>query len=359
MPKLTQRIRFATSHDGLRLAYASSGSGPTLIKAATWLSHLEYDWESPVWSHLLHDLSARCHFVRYDERGCGLSDWQADDLSFESWVRDLETVADAIGVERFGLLGMSQGASIAIAYAVRHPERVSHLVLHGGYARGRLVRSNTAVEREEVETMTKLAELGWGKADPSFRQFFTSQFIPGGTAEQHQWFNELERLSTSPHNAARFMREFARIDVMELLPRVSCPTLVLHSRRDVRQPLEEGRQIATAIPGAQFVPIDSGNHLLLGDEPAWPRWIDAVGNFLSGPAVDAARPAFPSLTARQRELLELIAQGRDNAQIAATLSLSEKTVRNHITGIFAKLGVESRAQAIVAARDAGFGKLGR
>jgi pimeloyl-ACP methyl ester carboxylesterase/DNA-binding CsgD family transcriptional regulator len=359
MPPLTQQIMFARTQDGVRLAYAGSGSGPTLIKAATWLSHLEFDWESPVWSHLLRDLSDRFSFVRYDERGCGLSDWAVPDLSFESWVRDLETVADAAGAERFALLGISQGASIAIAYAVRHPERVAHLVLHGGYARGRLVRSDTLQEREEVETMTKLAELGWGKADPSFRQFFTSQFIPGGTAEQHQWFNELERISTSPQNAARFMREFARIDVRALLPQVQCPTLVLHSRHEVRQPFEEGRLIATEIPGAQFVPIDSGNHLLLGDEPGWQRWIDAVLDFLPRQAIAGGDPAFAALTERQRELMELIAQGRNNAQIAAALSLSEKTVRNHITGIFAKLAVDSRAQAIVMARDSGFGKLPR
>lgn len=357
MPAPSQNIRFLTSHDGVRLAYASAGTGPTLIKAATWLSHLEYDWQSPVWSHLLQSLSANYNFVRYDERGCGLSDWAVDDLSFESWVRDLEVLADAVGAERFALLGMSQGASIAIAYAVRHPERVSHLVLHGGYARGRLVRSNTAAEREEVETMNKLAELGWGKADPSFRQFFTSQFIPGGRPEQHQWFNELERISTSPANAVRFMREFARIDVSALLPQVRCPTLVLHSRHEVRQPFEQGRLLATAIPGAQFVPIDSGNHLLLEDEPGWQQWITAVREFL--PRSSAAElPGFAALTERQRELLELIAQGRDNAQIAATLSLSEKTVRNHITNIFARLQVESRAQAIVRARDSGFGRLG-
>ena len=354
-----QQIRFARGHDGVRLAYASVGAGPTLIKAATWLSHLEFDWESPVWSHLLRELSAGRRFVRYDERGCGLSDWAVEDLSFESWVRDLETVIEAIGVERFALLGVSQGASIAIAYAVRHPERVTHLVLHGGYARGRLIRSDTPAMREEAETMTKLAEVGWGKADPSFRQFFTSQFIPGGTPEQHQWFNELERISTSPGNAARFMREFAIIDVAALLPQVQCPTLVLHSKRDVRQPFEEGRLIATAIPNARFVPIDSGNHLLLESEPGWREWIAEVRAFLPAGVPRGGEPAFEALTARQRELLELIAQGRDNAQIAAALDLSEKTVRNHITGIFAKLEVENRAQAIVMAREAGFGGAAR
>jgi pimeloyl-ACP methyl ester carboxylesterase/DNA-binding CsgD family transcriptional regulator len=350
-----QQLRFARSHDGVRLAYAASGNGPPLVKAATWLSHLEYDWDSPVWSHLLRELSAQCTFVRYDERGCGLSDWAVEDLSFDSWVGDLETVVDALGLERFGLLGVSQGASIAIAYAVRHPDRVTHLVLHGGYARGRLVRSDTQQQREEAEMMAKLAELGWGKSDPSFRQFFTSQFIPGGTPEQHQWFNELERISTSPSNAVRFMRVFADIDVTALLPQVACPTLVLHSKRDVRVPFDEGRMLATAIPGAQFVPIDSGNHLLLESEPGWQRWIDEVRAFLPSVAPRATDPLFAALTERQRELVELIAQGRDNAQIAATLGLSEKTVRNHITGIFSRLEVESRSQAIVLARESGFG----
>lgn len=195
---------------------------------------------------------------------------------------------------------------------------------------------------------------GWGKADPSFRQFFTTQFIPGGTPEQHQWFNELERISTSPANAARFMSEFNTIDVTALLPEVRCPTLVLHSKRDVRVPFEEGRLIATAIPGASFVPIESGNHLLLGNEPGWRHWIDEVRAFL--PQSTGGGAGFAALTERQRELLELIAQGRDNAQIAAVLGLSEKTLRNHITGIFAKLEVESRAQAIVMARESGFGK---
>jgi pimeloyl-ACP methyl ester carboxylesterase/DNA-binding CsgD family transcriptional regulator len=355
MQSTQQQIRFCRSHDDVRLAYATAGSGPVLIKAATWLSHLEYDWESPVWSHLVRRMSSRCTFVRYDERGCGLSDWDVEDLSFAAWVRDLETVADAIGARRFALLGISQGASIAIAYAVRHPERVSHLLLHGGYARGRLTRSLTQAQRDEAEMNCKLAELGWGKQDPAFRQFFTTQFIPGGSAEQHRWFNELERISTSPENAARFMREFGNIDVTSLLPQVSCPTLVLHSKRDARVPFEEGRLIATSIPDARFVPIDSQNHLLLENEPGWKRWLDEANAFLPM-AIEGSALPFAALTERQRDLLDLIAQGRDNAQIAAVLGLSEKTVRNHITSIFAKLEVENRSQAIVLARDAGYGR---
>lgn len=353
-PAPRQQIRFVKASDGVRLAYATSGVGaPVVVKAATWLSHLEFDWESPVWNHLLRAMSERGTFVRYDERGCGLSDWLVPELGFDSWARDLETVVDAVGAERFVLLGISQGAAVAIAYAVRHPERVSHLVLHGGYARGRLVRSATPEQRDEAETMARLAELGWGKADPSFRQFFTTQFIPGGTAEQHQWFNEMERISTSPENAARFMRAFNTIDVTPLLAQVRCPTLVLHSQHDVRVPFAEGRLIASGIPGAQFVPIASGNHLLLEGEPGWAQWLDAVRAFL--PSGGHAGGAFEALSDRQREVIVLVAQGRDNAQIAATLGLSEKTVRNQVSAIFAKLGVENRSQAIVAAREAGLG----
>lgn len=358
MPMFKQQIRLCTSRDGVRLAYAITGSGAPLVKAANWMSHLEFDVGSPVWSHMITALSAAHTLIRYDERGCGLSDRDIEDLSFDAWLRDLETIVDATGLEHFPLLGISQGASLAVAYAVAHPERVSHLVLHGGYARGRLKRDNLSPSlREEAELMNKLAELGWGQENPAFRQFFTTQFIPGGSAEQHAWFNELERVSTSPLNASRFMRVFNEIDVVALLPKVSCPTLVLHAVRDARVPFDEGRLIASAIPGARFVPLESGNHLLLETEPAWRRWLDEVCAFL--PATEPVRdPAFTALTRRERDIVELIAQGRDNAQIAAHLDLCEKTVRNHITSIFAKLEVENRAQAIVLARKAGFDRAG-
>jgi pimeloyl-ACP methyl ester carboxylesterase/DNA-binding CsgD family transcriptional regulator len=351
-----QQIRFCTTADGVRIAYGTTGEGPPFVKVSNWLSHLEFDWGSPVWRHWLEEFSRSHTLVRYDERGCGLSDWDAPELSFEAWVRDLETVVDALGLESFPLLGISQGASIAIAYTVRHPERVSHLLLHGGYARGWLKRNITPQQRKEVEMMVELAEIGWGKENPAFRQFFTTQFIPGGTAEQHHWFNELERISTSPRNAAQFFRVFNDIDVTALAPKVSCPTLVLHPDGDARVPFEEGRLIASLISGARFVPLESRNHVLLEHEPAWRRWVEEVRAFL--PAADHARQgrAFPDLTPRERDLVELIAQGLDNAQVAARLSLSEKTVRNHITSIFAKLEVENRSQAIVLARDAGFGR---
>jgi pimeloyl-ACP methyl ester carboxylesterase/DNA-binding CsgD family transcriptional regulator len=347
-----QHIRLCTVSDGVRIAYATCGSGPPIIKAANWLSHLELDFTSPVWSHLIVELCSGHTLIRYDQRGCGLSDRDVAEISFAAWMRDLETVVEASGLERFPLLGISQGASIAIAYAVAHPERVTHLVLHGGYARGRLKRSCDPAQREEAEMLVKLAELGWGKQNPAFRQFFTTQFIPGGTPEQHHWFNELERLTTTPHNAARIMRVFNEIDVVDLLPRVQCPTLVLHATGDARVPFDESRLLAGQIPGARFVPLESDNHVMLEFDPAWQRWRDEVRAFLpSAPAVD---PVFSALTPRERDIVELLAGGRDNAQIAARLALSEKTVRNHITSIFAKLEVENRAQAIVLARRAGF-----
>jgi pimeloyl-ACP methyl ester carboxylesterase len=349
---MKQQIRFCKSADGVRVAYATTGDGPPLVKVSNWLSHVEFDWDSPVWRHWLTELSREHQLVRYDERGCGLSDWDVP-LAFDAWVSDLETVVDALRLETFPLLGISQGASIAIAYAVRHPERVSHLVIHGGYARGWLKRELTPQQRKEAEMMVELAELGWGKENPAFRQFFTTQFIPDGTPEQHLWFNELERVSTSPANAAQFFRIFNDIDVTQLAPQVTCPTLVLHPDRDARVPFDEGRLFASLIQGARFVPLSSRNHILLEHEPAWKRWLDEVRAFL--PARHAAS-VFSALTPRERELVELIARGFDNAQIAARLALSEKTVRNHITRIFSKLEVENRSQAIVRAREAGFGK---
>lgn len=353
---LKQKIHFCTAHDGVRIAYATLGSGPPLVKVGNWLSHLEFDLQSPVWGHLVKTLSQDYTVLRYDQRGTGLSDWEVEDISFEVWVRDLETVVDAAGVDRFPLLGISQGASVGIAYAIRHPERVTHLILHGGYARGRNKRGADPSLLALADTMVRLAELGWGQDDASFRQVFTSQFIPKGTPEQHRWFNELERISTSPRNAARLMREFNEVDVAALLAQVHCPTLVLHATGDLRVPFAEGRLIASGIAQAHFVPLASDNHLMLEQDPAWPRWTEEVHEFLGTAQRHPDDPLFASLTPRERELVELIAQGRDNAQIAAVLQLSDKTVRNHITSIFDKLEVENRAQAIVLARTAGYGK---
>jgi pimeloyl-ACP methyl ester carboxylesterase/DNA-binding CsgD family transcriptional regulator len=359
---LQQQIRFCESRDGVRLAYAIVGKGPPLVKASNWLSHVEYDWRSPVWRPFLEQLARARTVIRYDERGCGLSDWDVADLSFESWVTDLETVVDSVGLRRFPLLGMSQGGPIAVAYAVRHPERVSHLIIHGSYARGLLKRDPTPAQRIEVDALLNLIRVGWGRENAAFRQVFTSFFIPGGTLEQFRWFNDLQRASCSPENAARLFTEFTTIDVRELAPQVTCPTLVLHARDDARVPYEEGRILAALIPNARFVTLESRNHLLLEGEPALRHYMDEVDGFL-GTDVEPASGAIPAvafaaLTAREAEILDLIARGMDNTAIASRLQISAKTLRNHITNIFAKLGLTSRAQAIVRARDAGLGRSG-
>jgi pimeloyl-ACP methyl ester carboxylesterase/DNA-binding CsgD family transcriptional regulator len=351
---LQQRLHHCTSADGVRLAYATSGQGPPLVKASNWISHLEFDLTSPVWSHMVEALSRDHLLVRYDQRASGMSQWSVQRLDFDAWVGDLEAVVDAAGLDRFALVGISQGASIAATYAARHPQRVTRLVVYGAYARGRLRRSPTPAQREEAELMLKLTELGWGKKDPTYRQFFATQFVPDGTVEQHDWFNELARISTSPENAVRMMRVSNDIDVTDVLPQVRCPVLVMHATRDARVPFDEGRLFASALPDARFVPLESGNHLLLRDEPAWQRWVDELRAFL--PAAPQVPADFAALTPRELQLLELVAQGRDNEEIAAALGLSAKTVRNHVTRIYAKLDVEGRAQAIVRARDAGFGQ---
>ncbi len=276
-----QRIQFCTTPDGVQLAYATVGDGPPLVKVANWLTHLDYDWESLVWRHWWRDLSARHRLVRYDERGCGLSDRDVDDFSLDTWVGDLETVVDAAGLERFPLLGISQGGPVAMTYAARHPERVSGLILYGTYSQGRLARAHTQQAEDEARLLVQLVRLGWGHDSPAFRQVFAMQFMPEGTLEQWEAFDELQRMTTSPSNAVRFMEAFQRVDVVDVASAVSVPTLVLHARRDARIPVEESRRLAALIPGSRFVPLESPNHLLLGDEPAWPRFINEVEAFLA------------------------------------------------------------------------------
>lgn len=287
-PEGDQDIRFCVTSDHVRIAFASAGEGPPLVKTANWLNHLEFDWKSPVWRHLLHALTSEFRLIRYDERGNGLSDWNVEAFTLEALVRDLETVVDAAGLDRFPLLGISQGCAVAITYAVRHPERVSRLVLHGGYARGWRKRADAA-EIARREALQTLVLQGWGQDNPAFRQVFTSFYIPDGNADQMRWWNDLQRISTSPHNAVRLMAELGDIDVTALLPRVNVPTLVLHSRRDAAVPFASGRELAANIPGARFVPLDSQNHVILEQEPAWPRFLGEIRGFLR---VDDA-PRFP------------------------------------------------------------------
>ena len=353
--KPVQRIRYVRTPDGVQLAWAEAGAGPLLIKAANWMTHLEYEWESPVWRHWIRFFSEHFRFIRHDERGCGMTDWNVGDLSFARWVEDLEAVVAAVNPpEPFALLGISQGAATCIAYAVKHPERVSRLVLYGAYARGTFRRGDPDKERL-YRALIDMTRLGWGKDNPAFRQVFTSRFIPGATDEQVGWFNDLCRKTTSPEIAARLLETRATIDVLELLDRVQAPTLILHSRDDDVIPIEEGHILAAGIPGAQFVELDSKNHIILESEPAWQRFCAEVLDFTGVKESDAGEdPAFASLTAREREVLALITEGLGNAQIAERLSISEKTVRNHVSNVFDKLGVWTRAQAMVFANDRGF-----
>jgi DNA-binding winged helix-turn-helix (wHTH) protein/pimeloyl-ACP methyl ester carboxylesterase len=270
-----QEVRFCTASDGVRIAYALAGQGLPLVKAANWLNHLEYDWQSPVWSNMLHRLAADHRLIRYDERGNGLSDWDVADISFEAFVHDLESVVDAAALDRFALLGISQGCAVSVVYAVRHPERVSHLVLFGGFARGRAKR-----DAKDAEMLLTLVRQGWGRENPAFRQFFTSLFVPEGTPEQMQWFNDLQRMTTSPENAIRIMSATGNLDISELLAQVRVPTLVLHCRNDAAVPFEEGRRLAAGIPNAKFIALESCNHVVLEGEPAWERLLDSVKSFL-------------------------------------------------------------------------------
>lgn len=343
---MKQQVRYVTTADGVNLAWSALGRGLPLVKAATWLTHLQYDLESPVWLHWINFLSDHFRFIRYDERGCGMSDRNVADLSSAHWVDDLEAAVEAAGIDRpFVLLGMSQGAATAIRYAVEHPQRVSHLILYGGYAVGPN-RSDDPQRREMYRAVSDVVRLGWGSGNPAFRQLFTSRFAPSGTQTQLDWFNELCRRTTSPENAGKLLAARGEIDVRALLPRVRVPTLVLHADNDHVAPLEQGRLLATHIPDAQFVQLESCNHVLLKQEPAWETLKRAVLDF-TGQSDAAADGAAQALTARERKLLALLREGRSNAQIAFALGIAEKTVRNHFSNLYRKLGVRSRVEALV------------
>jgi pimeloyl-ACP methyl ester carboxylesterase/DNA-binding CsgD family transcriptional regulator len=353
--KMRQQVRYLKASDGVRLAWAQSGSGELVVKAANWLTHLEYEWESPVWKHWIRFFSANCRFVRYDERGCGMSEWKAGTPTLDQWTADLASIIEAAEPDRpVTLLGISQGAAACIDYATRHPERVGRLILYGGYAHGAFKRGAS----DSVATyraMIDLARAAWGQDNATFRQVFTSRFIPGGTPEQLSWFNELCLRSTDGETAARLFEARAVLDIEELLPLVKTPTVILHAREDAVVPIEEGRLLATAIPGAEFIELDSRNHVLLESEPAWQRFREAVVGFLK-PSAAANVSVFAALSPREREVLSLLADGLSNSEIADQLAISDKTVRNHASNLFDKLGVWSRAQAIVFARKHGFSR---
>jgi pimeloyl-ACP methyl ester carboxylesterase/DNA-binding CsgD family transcriptional regulator len=347
-------IRYLKTRDGVRLAWAALGAGPALVKAANWLSHLTYDLESPVWRHWIEFLSQHYRLIRYDERGSGMSDWEVPDLSPPRWAEDLEAVIGASDPgEQFVLLGMSQGTAAAVAYAVHHPQRVARLILYGGYARGWAQHPQSDGYRR-YRAIVELAQLGWGKDNPVFRQLFTAQFAPGASAEQLAWFNELCRRTTTPEIATRLLAARAELNVTELLPQVQVPTLVLHARHDEIVPFAAGKQLAAEIANAEFIPLESRNHILLAAEPAWGHFKDAVLEFTGRPPSAAeADPLLATLSARERQILAAVISGQSNAEIGAALFVSEKTVRNTLTRIFGKLGVRTRTQAAVLARDRG------
>ena len=357
-----QQIRFCTSTDGVKLAYALSGEGAPLAMCAPWLTHLEHQWRSLAWRPWLEAFSREYRLLRYDARGCGLSDREVADVSFERWVEDFEAVVGAAGLERFALLGACQGGPTAIEYAARHPERISHLVLYGTYARGRARRVNTPQQVEKGRVLLEMTRLGWGDDNHAFLQAWASQFQPGGTLEHlHSW-SEQQRAATSAQMAVRLMQTGWDIDVSEAARHLRCPVLFVQAERDVVAPMEEARLLAGLIPDCRFVQVDSQNHMPLPDEPSWPRFLAEVRSFLAEPtpvrAAGRSTLRLGELTPQERKVLECIARGLDNAEIAVSLGLSEKTVRNHITRVFDKIGVQHRYQAIVLARDAGLGIVG-
>ena len=344
-----QKLGFCTTADGVRICYATVGEGPPLVKAPNWLTHLEFEWQSPIWGHWWVELAAYHTLIRFDQRGSGLSDRNVADLSFDAWVSDLEAVVEAHHLESFVLLGMSQGGSVAIEYTARHPEKVEKLLLYGAYSRGRLKRGESVEEHEAKLTLTRH---GWGRDDAAYRQMFTSTFMPEATTEQAGWFNELQRVSTSPENAARVQETTAIIDVLHRLPDISVPTLVLHAVHDRQVPYEQGRQISSLISGAKLVGLESNNHLLIESEPAWKTCQAAVREFLGvGPLTNAEAiqevPDVPpdGLTPREVEVLRLIATGRSNQEIATELVISFNTVTNHVKNILGKTGCANRTEA--------------
>ena len=356
---MSQEIRFCTAADGVKLAYAISGEGPPLVMSASWLTHLEHQWRSLAWRPWLEGFSRAHTLLRYDSRGCGLSDRGLGEISFETWVRDFECVIDAAGFDRFALLGTCQGGPIAMEYAARHPERVSHLVLYGTYVRGRFKRTNIPLQPEKARVLLDLLRLGWGQENHAFLQVWATQFQPGGSLEHLRSWSEQMRAATSAESAARLLPISWHLDMTETVRRLAVPVLVLHPERDAVVPIEEGRLLASLIRDCRFVQLDSQNHMPLADEAAWPRLLAEVQTFLGqkSAAPHPSRPSLPldDLTPRERNVLECIARGQDNSEIAASLGLSEKTVRNHVTRVCDKIGVEHRYQAIVLARDAGLG----
>ena len=346
-----QEIRFCRSADGSRLAYAAHGRGPTLVVVSCWLSHLQHDWQSPVWRHFLDGLGGIPRLVRYDERGFGLSDWNVTDFSLEARLADLEAVLDALGAERFALLGMSGNSPVALAFAARHPERVTRLIMYGGWAGESELPSDSEPDLEEAAYQA-MVRAGWARPDPLFRRVFTNIFIPGASEVQMGWMDDLQRMSTSTENMLAARAERMSTDVSHMLPDITAPTLVLHSREDHAIEFEHAHLLASRIANAKLVPLDSRNHIVLADEPAWTVFMDEVRDFMAadrevGGFADAALPT-AGLTDREREILRLASNGRGNDDIARELTLSVRTVERHLSNAYLKLGISGRSARTAA-----------
>jgi pimeloyl-ACP methyl ester carboxylesterase/DNA-binding CsgD family transcriptional regulator len=346
-----QEVRFCTGPGGVRIAYAAHGSGPPLVVVSCWLSHLQHDWQSPVWRHFLDDLGRISTLVRYDERGFGMSDWTVEDFSLDARVGDLEGVIGALGLERVALLGMSGGAVVAMAYAARHPDAVSRLILYGT---GSGAPPDMDEEQRAVEdTFRSLIKVGWAREDPLFRRVFTGTFIPNATEQQMQWFDALQRMSTSTENAVASRIARQAVDIIDEIPRISAPTLVLQALHDRATPFSGAVEVAARIPQARLVPLDSQNHILLADEPAWPVFRSEVEAFLEA---DRSAPVQSSaiiehLSPREVEVLRSAAGGLTNQEIASSLGLSVRTIERHLSNAYGKLGIAGKSARVAAVAD--------
>jgi pimeloyl-ACP methyl ester carboxylesterase/DNA-binding CsgD family transcriptional regulator len=355
---MKQQIRFCKSRDGTRIAFATAGEGPPLVRVNNWFTHLELDWENPVWRHWSEALAERRTLIRYDPRGSGLSDRDVTDFSLDALVSDLEAVVDALKLRRFPLIGLCQGGVIAVAYAARHPERVSRLVLYDSYLHGAFAGGASDKLAQQARAFAQMIEVGWGRNVGAFREMFANLLMPDGAGSEVKWIGDLQRRSASPATACSLWNSFNTFDIRAEAPKVAAPALVFHVRGDAMVPFEAGRRLAAALPNARFVPLEGKNHILRADEPAWTIFKNALNDFLGADEQtdEAAVGELAALTARERELLDCIARGLTNTQIADRLHIAEKTVRNHVTRVFSKLGAGHRAQAIVIARKAGLGR---
>lgn len=355
---MKQEIQFCSSSDGTRIAFAKAGQGPPLVRVGSWFTHIEVDWESAVWGPWFSALARGRTLLRYDPRGSGLSDRNVDDLSLEAWVGDLEAVVEAAALERFSMIGLCHGGAVAIAYAARHPDRVNRLVLYDSYLQGGYAEGVNDELARQTDALGRMIEVGWGRNAGAFRELFANLLMPEAGQQELRWIGELQHLSASAPDACRLWSAFNAFDVRAEAARVTVPTLVFHVRGDAMVPFEAGRRLASFITGARFVPLEGRNHILMANEKAWNTFRTELDAFLAlDEPIDAESvDGLPDLTSRERQVLDHLARGLSNTQIADCLSISEKTVRNHVSNVFSKLDVHHRSQAIVMGRKAGLGR---